>query len=542
MPTARSKPDTRRVVRRSLLSYDIAMTTTAEVGVSDGREYELKFAIDPSACEALVSHPALKQAVRDQQLAHLTSTYFDTPDERLRREHVSLRVRQSEGGGAVQTLKQASGSIVDRAEWERPVDGASPDPAFLRETPLKPLFEEIDGALAPRFTVDVTRTIFPLHQGEADIEAALDRGTIRAEGLAVDVSELELESKKGQQGAVFDVARELVRDLPLVLSLTSKSERGFAMAGLTLGRPTKALDLTLTAKMTREQAFASIVQACLAAITWNAALIAGENDGEAVHKTRIALRRLRAAIALFKPTLRKRRLAPLLREVKWAARKLGEARDADVLQATHIEPAAHDPLVTGAPALAALMRERRATAHAALRAALASSRWRLLLVNLLAFSLDGVRRSRRTRGYRGFVRGRLAALRGELAGQARRFSRLPPGALHEMRKSAKMLRYDLELFREVPKLGGHTKAYDRLLGDLESLQEILGEVQDGATAREHLHGAVLGRPRPSGTPPEVWRSAASAARLLSRRISSTSGHPRKAEKAARRLRRPIAFR
>ena len=508
----------------------------------DGREYELKFAIDPSACEALVSHPALKQAVRDRQLAHLTSTYFDTPDERLRRKHVSLRVRQSDGGATVQTLKQASASIVDRAEWERPIEGSSPDPAFLRETPLKPLFEEIDGALAPRFTVDVTRTTFPLHQGESDIEAALDRGTIRADGRAVDVSELELEMKKGQPDVVFDIARELVRDLPLVLSLTSKAERGFAVASLAWGRPSKVLDLTLTAQMRREQAFASIVQACLAAMTWNAALIAGEDDGEAVHKTRIALRRLRAAIALFKPTLRQKRLAPLLREVKWAARKLGAARDADVLQATHIEPAAHDPLVTGGPALAALMRKQREATHAALRTALASSRWRLLLVNLLAFSIDGVRRSRRKRGYRGFVRRRLVAKRGELAWQAKRFSRLSPGALHEMRKSAKMLRYDLELFREVPKLGGHGKAYDRLLDDLETLQEILGEVQDGATAREHLQGTVLCRPRASDTPPEVWRSAASAARLLSRRISGASGHLRKAEKVARRLRRPVAFR
>ena len=514
-----------------------------EPRVPGDREYELKFSIDPAACEALVSHPALTSALSGRQLSHLTSTYFDTPDERLRRARISLRVRTTEGG-AVQTLKQATSSIVDRAEWERPVAGARPDAAFLRDTPLRPLFDEIDGALTPRFTVDVTRITFPLHRGAADIEAALDRGTIRADGRALEVSELELESKQGAPEAVFAMARDLVRDLPLTLSLASKSERGFAVAGLTWGRPIKALDLALTKKMTRAEAFGAIVQACLAAITWNAALIVQKGSdaaaGEAVHKTRIALRRLRAALDLFAPALRPRRLAALERDVKWAARKLGAARDADVLRVEHLEPATRDPLVTGAPALLALMGEDRGRAHARLRAALASSRWRLMLVELLAFSLDGVRRRQRRRGYRGFVRRRLAAHHRGLVRQARRFARLKPEALHDLRKSGKMLRYDLEMVGTVPRLGTG-KGRARLLADLEHLQETLGAVQDGTAATAHLRGAILDRRRPRAISPETWRSATSAARLLTRHTSDGAARMRKAGKVAKRLRRKVAF-
>ena len=508
--------------------------------MADGREYELKFFIDPAACEALVSHPALMPARAESHLSHLTSTYFDTPDEHLRRRRISLRVRTGDGC-AVQTLKQATGSIVDRAEWERPVAGARPDAAFLSETPLKPLFDEIDGALAPRFTVDVTRTTFPVHRGAAAIEAALDRGTIRADGHAVEVSELELESKQGAPEAVFAMARDLVRDLPLTLSLASKSERGFAVAGLTWGRPVKSLDLALSKSMTRAEAFAAIVQACLAAMTWNAALIVADDDGEAVHKTRIALRRLRAALDLFAPVLRRKRLAALERDVKWATRKLGRARDADVLRVEHLEPAARDPLVTGAPALLALMGEDRRKAHASLHAALASPRWRLMLVELLAFSLDGVRRSRRRRGYRGFVRRRLAAHHRGLATRSRRFARLKAEALHDLRKSGKMLRYDLEMFQAVPRLGGDDKSYRRLLADLERLQQTLGVVQDGAAAQAHLRVAILDRRRPRAIPPETWRGATSAARLLTQRTDDGNAEMRKAAATAKRLRRKVAF-
>ena len=518
--------------------YDPLMTQIQEHRVPQGREYELKFSIDPSACEALVAHPVLVAAMRDRELAHLSSTYFDTPDERLRRAHVSLRVRTSEAG-ALQTLKAATGSMVDRAEWEQPATGSRPDDAFLRATPLKPLFEAIDGTLAPRFTVDVTRSTFPLLRGKAGIEAALDRGTICAGGRVLDVSELELESKRGRPDAVFDVARDLVRDLPLTLSLESKAMRGFAVADRSFDKPIKTLVLDLRPEMTRAQAFEAMTQACLLALTHNAALIAGEasgeSDGEAVHKTRISLRRLRAAFALFQPCLRGKRRDALMRDLRWASHKLGAARDADVLRDTYVGPAAREPRAAGVAALVTVLADRRTRAHATLLRALASRRWRMLLVELLAFSIDGVRRSHRPRGFRGFVRRRVATRRGALGRQAKRFARLSPRALHDMRKSAKTLRYDLEMLADLPGLSG--KRVARLVGDLGSLQDKLGLVQDRAAAQAMLDEATT-RYRPAGVSRRAMREAVWALRpaaLDDARLLRKAGH------VARRLRRPVVF-
>ena len=57
---------------------------------------------------------------------------------------------------------------------------------------------------------------------------------------------------------------------------------------------------------------------------------AGRADG--VHKMRVATRRLRSALATFRPMLDRAVTDPLRDELKWIAGELGGARDAEVLQ------------------------------------------------------------------------------------------------------------------------------------------------------------------------------------------------------------------
>jgi len=60
------------------------------------------------------------------------------------------------------------------------------------------------------------------------------------------------------------------------------------------------------------------------------AALAGE-DIEGVHDMRVASRRLRAALELFRDAFPRNRLRPLLLEVKGLADALGEVRDMDVM-------------------------------------------------------------------------------------------------------------------------------------------------------------------------------------------------------------------
>jgi CHAD domain-containing protein len=59
-----------------------------------------------------------------------------------------------------------------------------------------------------------------------------------------------------------------------------------------------------------------------------AAARAGEPEG--LHDLRVAMRRIRSALATFRPILDRSVTEPLRDELKWASRRLGEARDAEV--------------------------------------------------------------------------------------------------------------------------------------------------------------------------------------------------------------------
>ena len=53
---------------------------------------------------------------------------------------------------------------------------------------------------------------------------------------------------------------------------------------------------------------------------------------EGLHKARIACRRLRAALATYRPLLDREVTDPLRTEVEWLGRSLAEARDATVVR------------------------------------------------------------------------------------------------------------------------------------------------------------------------------------------------------------------
>ena len=496
----------------------------------EDREYELKFTVAPAAASRLATHPALAAAKATSRREHLVSTYFDTAEGALHQHRVTLRVRAI-GQRTVQTLKRSGASLVDRDEWERE-GGDTPDISWLRSTPLADLFSDkaVSAGLDPRFTVDVDRTILPIAFEGTSIEGALDEGTIRADAASLPVNEFELEHKDGPAEGLVRLARTLARDVPLVLSLTSKAERGFAVADASWGHPSKRIPLELAGIGTLGELFTAVLQGCLHALGRNAALIGGAENGEAVHKTRIALRHIRAALALFRPALRRRRRSRLERALKWMSDRLGAARDSDVFR--HLAETGTD-----GTRLADTLEPRRRRAHARLKAALASARWRLLLIDILAFSIDGVRRSRRERRAAPFTRRRLRKLSRHLAEDARGLRRLRPEALHDVRKRAKMLRYDLDLVADLPKLGVRGKRLRRTGDDLQTLQDTLGEMHDAVALGERLQESILSR----RVPPKSfavgeWPAVLDAARAMQAREPDAHAL-QKASKAARRLRR-----
>ncbi|WP_165492687.1 CYTH and CHAD domain-containing protein [Lichenihabitans psoromatis] len=482
----------------------------------DEREYELKFSIAPDAVPALTSHPTFALGRSAPTSATLVSTYFDTPDQTLRRHDLTLRIRDK-NGAKVETVKQTNASTLDRGEWEFQTDDIVPSLERLQETPLGALMHEVDlkDRIAPVFTVTVERTTKMLRWGDSDIEVAIDRGEVEADGRHIPISEIELELKQGRPTDLFDLASHLVHDVALTLSLVSKSERGFRLLDRTWGHPVKAARPVLDADMTQVAAVQTLLEACLHDLLLNLAAFAPGGDIEAVHRGRVALRRLRAAMTLFESRTEDAKREPLRLELKWLSDLLGVARDCDVFQSEIFDPAAEDPAILGARDLADHMRQKQRNAHAALAEGLRSPRWRRLLSDLIAWIADGAWITHHAAAdpsapeetLADFARQRLRSRWRSLVRKGRGLGELPPHERHLIRIRAKKLRYALEFFEEVPGVGKGSKSYKSLQRGLEELQASLGLLHDHDAKHDLLHAECLGWDPANAAGPRIMFAA-----------------------------------
>ena len=128
-----------------------------------GEELEFKLELTPQEMQRIGDHPALEPlTVGRPETSTLRSIYFDTPDHRLRALGISLRLRSSDGGQWVQTVKAGNwviDGIFDRKEFETSIATPQPNLAAIsdrkvrrkiehavRTSSLGPLFETVVNA------------------------------------------------------------------------------------------------------------------------------------------------------------------------------------------------------------------------------------------------------------------------------------------------------------------------------------------------------------------------------------------------------------
>jgi inorganic triphosphatase YgiF len=468
------------------------------------REIELKLELASGAVDSLLGHPALAHAHSlSDKSGHLHAVYYDTDDQALRRAGISLRIR-SENGRAIQTVKAVSGErglTMDRGEWETPVDGAL-DFAAIAKTPLGSLLpdEAAREAIKPLFTIETERRAFEVEHDGAVIEMALDRAEASAAGRSSPFSEVELELKQGKTAALFAFARALSEAAPLRPALVAKSERGYLLLEDGSIRPFKAEPIELAQDASCAEAFRIIGRNCLSQMVLNEALVRQTQDPAALHQMRVGLRRLRAAISLFRSQLLADRESAEIRDaLRCASQPLGEARDLDVLleRLRAADEAEYDPsdLVR--------IEQRREQAYRNLIDTLESPPFMDLTLRIAAWIEAGDwsigDEGGRTKALRRPA-GDFAAT--ELSRRWRRIRKLTKhlrdvddAERHELRIRIKKLRYGAEFFGSLFASDKARKRRKKLSGILEDLQELLGELNDLA-----VHGSFL--PPPSSLSPE----------------------------------------
>ncbi|MGP9818664.1 CYTH and CHAD domain-containing protein [Salinarimonas sp. NSM] len=464
------------------------------------REVELKLELAPADWKRLARHPMLAAALAAAPKAkRMEATYFDTPDGRLRAKGVSLRIRRT-GAARVQTAKAASGpsgGLFDRVEIEAPVAGDAPNLALIEGTPLAPLFakRKVRAGLEPVFAVSVRRRTLAITDGGFVAEMVVDEGTVNAGERTEPVCEVELELRAGGGADLFAFARRIAEAVPARLGFRTKADRGFALAAGEGPRVVKKIEVALAPAVTAGEAFQRIARACLAQLVANEQALRELGAPGAVHQSRVALRRLRAAIALFKPVVEDERRRAVSAELKWMANALGDARDLDVQIATVVEPmhAAH-PDDADLARLAAAFAARRDAASAQAREASTSARYRLMLIDTAAWIEAGAWRAGenpvRDASVSAFAARLLKKRRKRIVREGADLAALDPESRHELRIEVKKLRYAVEFFETA--FGGEdegkkasrkrVRRHAEMLSRLEALQEDLGALNDLAVA------------------------------------------------------------
>jgi triphosphatase len=459
-------------------------------------EIELKLVLTADAADAI---EAAAPFGGEAAIKALRSTYFDTPDGALDAAGFSLRIREA-GGARIQTVKADGGraaGLFARPEWERPVDGDMP--VLDDGTPIRALLREAADAIAPAFTVAVERRIWMLPAEGGAIEVALDRGAVTAGDRTTPICEIEFELSGGSPVALFALARTIDAIAPVRLGILSKADRGYRL----LAPPPlleKAQGVRLSDDMTAGDAFRRIAQSCLRHYRLNEDILLDRREASALHQARVALRRLRTAIATHKPFLEDAAFDRLAGELRWLTAILGDARDIDVMLDRAPPGRLHDRLVRA-----------RDGAYAAVEAALATPRIRALMIDLAEWIDAGEwlddpdLADDRDRPARVFAAKALDTSRRRVKKRGRHLSELDDEERHEVRKAAKKLRYAAEFFAGLFGEKRERRRHRAFVDALAELQDQLGLLNDLATAPQMLDrlgladdpdaGPVLGKAR-----------------------------------------------
>jgi len=461
-------------------------------------ETELKFLFaekDYAKIKSLVSAASTERPPARQRLRAI---YFDTPNCDLWKHGFTLRVRAN-GKSHIQTVKQLVSSSIDRGEWEDETARSEPDLDLIKNTPLAHLAAKsaIWHALRPAFRVNVERTSYMLETGGGIIEASFDRGTTEANGEKLGIHELELELKSGDRRALFNLARSFASQAQLHLSLISKAEHGHLLAEGAHGHAAKGSKPRLDKDMTSEEAFQEICRTCLHDFDLNTLGLKVPDNAEAVHQARVAIRRLRAALDLFKPLTFDISYRKIRGELRWLARLLGAARDRDVLRETLLAQAASVEARESASAIASHFEAERLDARQAAVEAVASARGRILLLDLALWIEDGRWRKQPStimaEPIQSFASHRLKKCHRKLVKQGAGLADLAPGPRHKVRIKAKELRYMAEFFVGVPGVAKDPKRLKNLIGCCEKLQAALGAIRDAEAIAEFMESETWGK-------------------------------------------------
>lgn len=459
-------------------------------------EIEVKFQADRPTLERVIAARQLQGAVIAPE-RELLSTYFDTPGRDLQRAGLTLRLRRK--GRSIPVLgvkwsKEAAADLFTRGEMEIRSPDGEPNIELFEPTIRDRLKSSLGGqTLGPVFKTHVKRRTVAIHHGRSQVELALDDGVVLSNDRSRPITEVELELKQGNAADLLGLARELAQECGLSLAFEPKAGKGYRLAEQAAARPQKAKPIELAPSASFDDMIAAVIAGCLAHFTANWASLRDSDAPESVHQLRVALRRLRSALGIF----RKRIVLPELEDIRARARAiasaLGPARECDAFRQNALAGPFRDQpnRLAAAARLLEAVEKRRLESYVAARQIIDDPATSLFVLDVQTFLLKRSWRTALGAGdlalltspARDFADEVLDRLRRRALKRGKHLPDMPDEERHELRIALKNLRYAVEFFGPLFDDDKEQRSFLRLVADL---QEDLGAHNDAATAEAFI--------------------------------------------------------
>jgi triphosphatase len=405
--------------------------------------------------------------------------WHDSPEHALLADGLSL----AEQRGVWRLERMVPGDETWLPAQPAPLVAQAPDPATL-PSPLAPL-----AAFDGRRTSSVHRF------GSESITLTVEKGLLRAVTAERSVARIVL---NGEAAAVHEAALLIASAIPVAVPLMTLAMEAIALATGHAAPPRHHGAPVLPEALTDVPAALAHIIGHLTDVMLAYAPAAAELDetgSEAVHQMRVAVRRARSAVSIFRSAVAAGSLNTISDRLRTLGRQLGPGRDWDVFTDETI-PAIREALAGDqrVERLVAAAVRRRRDHRANLTTWLAGAEFRKLGIELAWFAAATSWRTAQVEAPLSLPTFSASVLQHrwkKLVTSGKRLEELDVPGLHGVRLRAKRARYAGEMFATLYR----GKAAQRFIRRLSDLQQRLGVLNDGAVAMHLLQelGGAGGR-------------------------------------------------
>ena len=438
-----------------------------------------------------------KSALRRPVTRKFRQVFWDTSDHRLGRAGLSIAM-QTAGQRKTQFLRNIKEAPTGGRILHQQESALSGEVLDLTRLALLPggdpeLVTRIGAEmLVPVFALDFSRTSWLVAWNDSQFTLALESGTIDSPAGQAQFCQLALTPTAGPPQGLYDFAQRLQRAVPARLARLDPIQHGYGRVSTKNWWPENRAGIArLTPEMTVRQGILAIGRAATAAVRAEMAGLETGAEVEHIHEARVAIRRLRSVLSVFRDALPVFSRKALARDLGALATKLGHARELDVFLAETLEPLAkasgEEQCLRGLRLTASVLRQNAAEGA---RQAASGADFLALSCRLGAWfdagiwpELAGAEASTLLdQPFETFAHNLLRKQHRKLVTAAEALKESSPVELHSLRIQAKRLRYTADFVRALfPE-----RAAKRYIAALKAIQDILGTLNDAVVARALL--------------------------------------------------------